>query len=74
MSDVGTEVGHIEAIFIDDGGVLNDNALRGQQWPGLVAEFFAPRLGGWPKAWAEANVNDPTYGAQAKAYLEKNGG
>ena len=42
-------------IFLDDGGVMNDNRLRGEQWPALVAEFFAPRLGGAPEAWAEAN-------------------
>jgi phosphoglycolate phosphatase-like HAD superfamily hydrolase len=43
------------AIFLDDGGVMNDNAVRGSQWQRLVAEFFAPRLGGDPAAWAEAN-------------------
>jgi HAD superfamily hydrolase (TIGR01509 family) len=42
-------------IFLDDGGVLNDNAVRGPQWQRLVAEFFAPKLGGIPEAWAEAN-------------------
>jgi HAD superfamily hydrolase (TIGR01509 family) len=42
-------------LFLDDGGVMNDNRLRGEQWPPLVAEFFAPRLGGIPEAWAEAN-------------------
>ena len=42
-------------LFLDDGGVMNDNRLRGEQWPSLVAEFFAPRLGGAPEAWAEAN-------------------
>lgn len=42
-------------VFLDDGGVMNDNRLRGSQWPPLVAEFFAPRLGGAHAAWAEAN-------------------
>lgn len=42
-------------LFLDDGGVMNDNLLRGEQWPPLVAEFFAPRLGGAPEVWAEAN-------------------
>ena len=42
-------------LFIDDGGVMNDNAVRGPQWQRLVGEFFAPRLGGAPEAWAEAN-------------------
>jgi phosphoglycolate phosphatase-like HAD superfamily hydrolase len=45
----------IAAIFIDDGGVMNDNALRGAQWQRLVAEFFVPRLGGDEPAWMEAN-------------------
>jgi HAD superfamily hydrolase (TIGR01509 family) len=43
------------AIFLDDGGVMSDNAVRGGQWQRLVGEFFAPRLGGSPWAWAEAN-------------------
>jgi HAD superfamily hydrolase (TIGR01509 family) len=43
------------AVFLDDGGVMNDNALRGAQWRRLVGEFFAPILGGAPGAWAEAN-------------------
>ena len=42
-------------ILLDDGGVLNDNAARGPQWQRLVGEYFAPRLGGAPAAWAEAN-------------------
>jgi HAD superfamily hydrolase (TIGR01509 family) len=42
-------------ILLDDGGVMNDNRLRGEQWPLLVGEFFAPRLGGTMTAWAEAN-------------------
>lgn len=42
-------------IFLDDGGVLNDNAVRGEQWRRMVGEFLAPRLGGSPDAWADAN-------------------
>jgi len=42
-------------LFFDDGGVLNDNALRGAQWQRMVAEFFAPILGGDPETWAAAN-------------------
>jgi HAD superfamily hydrolase (TIGR01509 family) len=42
-------------LFIDDGGVMNDNERRGAQWRPLVGEFFAPRLGGTPEAWAAAN-------------------
>jgi beta-phosphoglucomutase-like phosphatase (HAD superfamily) len=42
-------------IFLDDGGVMNDNSLRGQQWRRLVAEFFTPLLGGTPEVWSQAN-------------------
>lgn len=42
-------------LFIDDGGVLNDNSRRGPEFQRLIAEFFPPRLGGTPQAWAEAN-------------------
>src|SRR5262249_24311232 len=42
-------------LFLDDGGVMNDNALRGPQSQRLVGEFFPPLLGGTPEAWAEAN-------------------
>jgi HAD superfamily hydrolase (TIGR01509 family) len=42
-------------VFLDDGGVMNDNELRAPQWERLVAEFFVPRLGGERGAWAEAN-------------------
>jgi HAD superfamily hydrolase (TIGR01509 family) len=42
-------------IFLDDGGVMNDNRLRGEQWHRLVGEFFMPVLGGSADAWAEAN-------------------
>lgn len=42
-------------IFLDDGGVMNDNWLRGAQWQRLVAAFFVPKLGGTPEAWTVAN-------------------
>lgn len=43
------------AIFLDDGGVMSDNSVRGEQWPPLVGEYLAPRLGDTPERWAEAN-------------------
>lgn len=43
-------------LFVDDGGVLNDNERRAPEWRRLVGEFFAPRLGGTPDAWAAANA------------------
>src|ERR1051326_5890938 len=42
-------------VFLDDGGVMNDNRLRGPQWQRLGAEFFTPPLGGASEAWAAAN-------------------
>ena len=42
-------------IFLDDGGVLNDNERRGAEWRRLIGEFLSPRLGGEPLQWAEAN-------------------
>jgi HAD superfamily hydrolase (TIGR01509 family) len=45
----------IKHIFLDDGDVMNDNAVRGPQWQRLIGEFFVPRLGGTMEAWAEAN-------------------
>ena len=42
-------------LFLDDGGVMNDNQVRGQQWPRLTGEFFPPILGGTPELWADAN-------------------
>ncbi|HMA37609.1 MAG TPA: HAD family hydrolase [Chloroflexia bacterium] len=42
-------------VFLDDGGVMSDNARRAPQWQCLVGEYFAPILGGTPTAWAEAN-------------------
>lgn len=46
----------IEAIFIDDGGVMNDNERRGQQWLRFLAEYLVPRLGGDHAAWEAANL------------------
>jgi hypothetical protein len=45
----------IRYVFLDDGGVINDNRLRAPQWRPLVGAFFAPRLGRTVDEWAEAN-------------------
>ena len=42
-------------VFLDDGGVMNDNSQRAEQWQRLVSEFFMPLLGGTSEAWIEAN-------------------
>ena len=46
----------MRVVFIDDGGVLNDNERRAPQYRRLLGEYLAPRLGGAPEAWAVANV------------------
>lgn len=46
----------LRVVFIDDGGVLNDNDARAPQWRRLLGEYLTPRLGGTPEAWAAANV------------------
>lgn len=45
----------IQAVFLDDGGVLNNNELRAPQWQELIAQYFAPRYGGNHHAWKKAN-------------------
>jgi HAD superfamily hydrolase (TIGR01509 family) len=44
------------AIFLDAAGVLLDTDAMAPQWQRLCGEFFAPRLGGEPAAWATANA------------------
>jgi HAD superfamily hydrolase (TIGR01509 family) len=46
----------VRVVFLDDGGVLNDNDRRAPEWRRLLGEFFVPRLGGSAAAWAEANT------------------
>ena len=45
----------VAALFLDDGGVLNDNRVRARQWQSLVAAYFPPHLGGASARWFEAN-------------------
>ncbi len=42
-------------LFLDDGGVLNDNSLRGPEWLRLIGEFMPPRMGGTAEQWTSAN-------------------
>ncbi len=42
-------------LFLDDGGVMNNNTQRGPQWQRYLGEFLPARLGGTPEAWAKAN-------------------
>jgi len=42
-------------LFLDDGGVLNDNSLRGPEWLRLIGEFMPARMGATAEQWASAN-------------------
>lgn len=53
--DVARIMNEIHAVFLDDGGVLNNNELRAPQWQELTAQYFAPRYGGDHNAWKQAN-------------------
>jgi HAD superfamily hydrolase (TIGR01509 family) len=65
---------HETVVFLDDGGVMNDNELRAPQWQRLVAEFFVPRLGGEREAWAEANrIVAPAVWAVSEEWLRSLG-
>jgi phosphoglycolate phosphatase-like HAD superfamily hydrolase len=55
-------------LFLDDGGVMNDNALRGPEWVRLIAEFMPDRMGGTGEQWASAN---PLIFGQVWADLQK---
>ena len=64
-------------IFLDDGGVMNDNHVRGPQWQQMVGEYFPPLLGGAAEAWAAANraymraMFDPTqWEARLQAFTD----
>jgi HAD superfamily hydrolase (TIGR01509 family) len=48
-------VSKVRYLFIDNGGVMSDNSRLRQNWPPMVGEFFASRLGGTAEAWADAN-------------------
>jgi hypothetical protein len=62
-------VSEIRHVFLDDGGVINDNELRQPQWQRLVGEFFAPRLGGTKEAWSVANA--PAFSEAVRRLTER---
>ena len=59
----------IENIFIDNGGVMTDNARRSVPYRRLVAEYFVPRYGGTHAEWEEANAN--SFGPAWNRVLER---
>ncbi len=44
------------ALFLDDGGVLNDNSLRAPEWLRLIGDFMPALMGGTVEQWAAANA------------------
>lgn len=42
-------------LFIDDGGVMNDNRVRGPQWSALIGPWLAERYGGDAARWSAVN-------------------
>ena len=42
-------------LFLDDGGVLNDNSLRGPEWLRLIGELMPARMGGTAEQWVSAS-------------------
>jgi FMN phosphatase YigB (HAD superfamily) len=53
---VSTPARQVRVVFLDDGGVLNDNERRAPEWRRLLGEFFVPSLGGTAAGWETANM------------------
>jgi len=47
-------------LFFDDGGVLNDNNVRVNQWKPLLADFMVDKYGGDHETWMKANYEAVT--------------
>jgi beta-phosphoglucomutase-like phosphatase (HAD superfamily) len=45
----------LPVLFVDDGGVLNDNGRRGPEYLRLLGEYLPSRLGGTASQWKAAN-------------------
>ena len=59
---------NIQAIFLDDGGVMNDNERRGSQWLRHLVDYLVPRFGGDRAAWEAANTEVIT--RQMKLFID----
>ena len=59
---------NIQAIFLDDGGVMNDNERRGSQWLLHLVDYLLPRFGGTRAAWEAANTEVITH--QMKMFID----
>ncbi|KAF9282189.1 hypothetical protein BGZ68_006164 [Mortierella alpina] len=56
-----------QAIFLDSGGVINDNSRRAPQWVYHLEQYMpTTRLGGPGKLWGEANaiLSDELFGSE----------
>src|SRR3990170_2049841 len=56
-NDLASTLAGIDYVFIDNGGVLTDNAARRPIYQRLVGEYFVRRYGGTQTAWEEANTD-----------------
>jgi hypothetical protein len=65
------EFRQIDAIFLDAGGVMNDNEPWGQQFRRFLADYLAPRFGGERSAWEAANLE--VIGRQLPLYIDGTG-
>ncbi|ADV68699.1 HAD family hydrolase [Deinococcus maricopensis] len=62
-------------VFLDDGGVLNDNARRAPQWAALIGPYLAGRYGGEASEWAAANARvAPALWGRLRADTDPHGG
>jgi phosphoglycolate phosphatase-like HAD superfamily hydrolase len=52
----------VTTIFLDDGGVMNDNALRGPEWQRLVGEYLSQVLEGYLEGMGVRDLFRTLYG------------
>ncbi|KAF9953458.1 hypothetical protein BGZ70_000245 [Mortierella alpina] len=60
-----------QAIFLDSGGVINDNSRRAPQWVYHLEQYMpTTRLGGPGKLWGEANaiLSDQLFGSEDRLW------
>ena len=65
------DLSQIDAIFLDDGGVMTDNERRGRQFRRFLADYLRPRFGGDTSAWEAANLE--VIGRQLPLYIDGTG-
>lgn len=61
-------------VFLDDGDVMNDNAVRGREWRQYLGEFFTPRYGGTAEIWGQANWKVAVESPLWEGFSERNFG